>query len=338
MSPTGEQALADQLQDAPPPQSRKSGAGGGGGGGGGSRSGKGRSGGGGQSRDVQVSKALSKLLRHDAVKAGLELDEEGFAGVGEALQWPRLKSLKVTFADILTAVTDNSKQRFALKLNPRLAPSPSPDSTTPSDWLIRANQGHSITIDSSALLTPITLEADNIPPVVVHGTYYAFYPSIVASGGLKKMSRNHIHFSTGLPEDREGKVVSGMRNDAEVLIYVDVRKSLEEGGTSWWVSDNGVVLSEGDGEGVVGRGVWTRVEGRKREEVGVLWEEGREVAELPREFRDRKGPGGKGPNRGQGDGGKGTGKGRGRGKGKGEGYGEGEGEGKGEGRERGRGR
>ncbi|ELR06423.1 hypothetical protein GMDG_02139 [Pseudogymnoascus destructans 20631-21] len=306
MSPTGEQALADQLQDAPPPQSRKSGAGGGGGGGGGSRSGKGRSGGGGQSRDVQVSKALSKLLRHDAVKAGLELDEEGFAGVGEALQWPRLKSLKVTFADILTAVTDNSKQRFALKLNPRLAPSPSPDSTTPSDWLIRANQGHSITIDSSALLTPITLEADNIPPVVVHGTYYAFYPSIVASGGLKKMSRNHIHFSTGLPEDREGKVVSGMRNDAEVLIYVDVRKSLEEGGTSW-------------------------VEGRKREEVGVLWEEGREVAELPREFRDRKGPGGKGPNRGQGDGGKGTGKGRGRGKGKGEGYGEGEGRGKGKG-------
>jgi 2'-phosphotransferase len=79
MSSTGEQALADQLQDAPPPQSRKSG-----GGGGGSRGGKGRSGGG-QSRDVQVSKALSKLLRHDAVKAGLELDDEGFAGVGEVV-------------------------------------------------------------------------------------------------------------------------------------------------------------------------------------------------------------------------------------------------------------
>lgn len=80
MSPTGEQALADQLQDAPPPQSRKSG-----GDGGGSRGGKGRGGGGGQSRDVQVSKALSKLLRHDAVKAGLELDDEGFAGVGEVV-------------------------------------------------------------------------------------------------------------------------------------------------------------------------------------------------------------------------------------------------------------
>ncbi|KFX98824.1 hypothetical protein V490_02092, partial [Pseudogymnoascus sp. VKM F-3557] len=122
------------------------------------------------SRDVQVSKALSKLLRHDAVKAGLELDDEGFASVDQVLQWNRLKSLKVTFDDILTSVSDNSKQRFALKLNPRLTPAPAPTSTTPSDWLIRANQGHSIAIESSALLTPITLEADNIPPIVVHGT------------------------------------------------------------------------------------------------------------------------------------------------------------------------
>lgn len=230
------------------------------------------------------------------------------------LQWNRLKSLKVTFDDILTAVSDNSKQRFALKLNPRLSPAPEPTSTTPSDWLIRANQGHSIAIESSAHLTPITLEADNIPPVVVHGTYYAFYPAIVASGGLKKMTRNHIHFSTGLPEDKAGNVISGMRNDAELLIYVDVRKSLEEGKTEWWVSENGVVLSAGDGEGVVGTRFWKRVEGRKKE-VGVLWEEGKEVAELPVQFRDRKAPSGKGPRRGEG-GGQGRGKGRGKERGK----------------------
>lgn len=81
MSQTGEQAVAEQQQDAPQPQSCKSG---GGSRGEGARGGKGRSGGG-QSRDVQVSKALSKLLRHDAVKAGLELDDEGYAGVGEVV-------------------------------------------------------------------------------------------------------------------------------------------------------------------------------------------------------------------------------------------------------------
>lgn len=40
---------------------------------------------GGQNRDVQVSKALSKLLRHDAEKVGLRLDEEGFADVEEVV-------------------------------------------------------------------------------------------------------------------------------------------------------------------------------------------------------------------------------------------------------------
>lgn len=36
-------------------------------------------GGGGQGREVQVSKALSKLLRHQAANAGVQLDDEGYA-------------------------------------------------------------------------------------------------------------------------------------------------------------------------------------------------------------------------------------------------------------------
>jgi hypothetical protein len=46
------------------------------------RGGKGRGrggGGGGQGREVQVSKALSRLLRHQAANAGIQLDDEGFA-------------------------------------------------------------------------------------------------------------------------------------------------------------------------------------------------------------------------------------------------------------------
>jgi 2'-phosphotransferase len=50
---------------------------------GGRRKGGGRGGGGGggggQGREVQVSKALSKLLRHQAASAGIQLDDEGFA-------------------------------------------------------------------------------------------------------------------------------------------------------------------------------------------------------------------------------------------------------------------
>lgn len=208
------------------------------------------------------------------------------------MKWNRLKSLKVTFADIQTAVSDNQKQRFSMKANPALNPPPDPKSEDPSDWVIRANQGHSIAIDSASLLKPITIEAGNVPEIVVHGTYFAFYQAIVESGGLKKMGRNHIHMSTGLPEDKQG-VISGMRKDAEVLIYVDIQQSLKDGGLLWWLSDNGVVLTEGDENGVLSTKYFKKVVGRKLD-VGTLWEDGKEVAQLPESARKMRPPQGKG--------------------------------------------
>lgn len=111
------------------------------------------------------------------------------------------------------------------------------------------------------------------------------------------MSRTHIHFSTGLPESTKTGgtgVISGMRNDAELLIYVDIRKSLADGRTSWWVSENGVILTEGDSEtGVLGTKYWKKVVGRNEAECGVLWEDGVQVADLPAALRNRKPPFGK---------------------------------------------
>lgn len=289
------------------------------GGGGGNQNRNGSQGGSGrvENREVMVSKALSKLLRHAAEDVGLALDAEGFARVDQVMQWQRLKSLNVTFEDIYTAVTDNAKQRFSMKPNPALPAPPDPKSKEPSNWVIRANQGHSIAVDSAALLIPITLEAGNVPEIVVHGTYYAFYQAILESGGLKKMSRNHIHFSTGLPEENQG-VISGMRADAELLIYVDIQQSLEDGEVLWWISENGVVLTEGDGNGFLATKYWKKVIGRK-EEVGVLWENGEQVADLPQSMRKRKPPNGKGPHgkreneKSRGKGGNRGGKGRGTG-------------------------
>lgn len=45
-------------------------------------------------------------------------------------------------------------------------------------------------------------------------------------------------------------VISGMRASATVLVWVDVRRSLAAG-MRWWRSANGVVLTEGDHDGVV---------------------------------------------------------------------------------------
>ena len=105
------------------------------------------------------------------------------------------------------------------------------------------------------------------------------------------MSRRHVHFATGVPkaegkplEKIEGKgaeedgdaapgtVVSGMRLGASVLVWVDVGRSIEEGGLEWWRSANGVVLTEGDGRGFVGLEFVRRVE---RRGSGTIWEPGR---------------------------------------------------------------
>ncbi|KAL2130405.1 hypothetical protein VTI74DRAFT_6514 [Chaetomium olivicolor] len=252
----------------------------------GGRGGGGGSGGGRGGREVTLSKALSKLLRHQAQSAGVELDKEGYAPLDKVLSWGPLRSLAPTFSEILAAVHNSDKQRFALKPNPSTNPSLNASSTDPSHWLIRANQGHSIKLDSEHLLKPLSPESPTpegalpIPPFVIHGTYFAFWPSIVSSGGLKPMGRNHVHFSTGLPEDTEAGVISGMRRDAEVLVYVDVERSMREGGIKWWMSDNGVVLTEGGEDGLVPCIYFKEVVGRKQG-VGVLWRDGEWVSDLP---------------------------------------------------------
>ena len=133
------------------------------------------------------------------------------------------------------------------------------------------------------------------------------------------MSRNHIHFATKEPDrmpslgtpkadeikpeqDGADKVMSGMRAGATVMIWVDVRKSLE-GGVKWWRSENNVLLTDGlegmvkgeDGMERKGRVLgfeWIRwVEKRNRQEL--LWKaEGVDVEKERSENAFRKVMGG----------------------------------------------
>ncbi|OJD17800.1 hypothetical protein AJ78_02153 [Emergomyces pasteurianus Ep9510] len=305
------------------------------------------------SREVAVSKALSYILRHAAEREGVKIDSHGYANVADVLAWRKLKSLKVTLPEILNAVSTSDKQRFGLLYNPphqTTSSSPPPPSTDssgqdisatastqttaqalaandpePTHYLIRATQGHSIkTVEAASLLQKLSLSAESsddasnppLPDTVVHGTYHAAWPSILAYGGLRCMSRNHIHFATGpalssvLPKGRGGPVavmppargaggvISGMRADAQILIYIDLKRALEAG-VPFWRSENGVILSEGVDLGVSGvSGVEGEgeVSGRKgvgmeffdvvverTNGLGVLWdrEQGGLVQETP---------------------------------------------------------
>lgn len=87
----------------------------------------------------------------------------------------------------------------------------------------------------------------------------------VPSSSIKTPNFN----SANTPEET---VISGMRASANILIWVDVKRSAVEGGLQWWRSANGVVLTEGEGEGVVGLEWVRRVERRGSGEV--VWKNG----------------------------------------------------------------
>lgn len=243
-----------------------------------------------QPRSVQISKALSWLLRHGATKERVPISSSGYVNLSDVLNWHKLRAMRASFDEVLECIQSNEKQRFGLRWNiadeiadPKegtdlkvaeakgetphqlaLAHIEASESPDPADYSIRAVQGHSLkSVDAMSLLRPVTLE--DAPETCVHGTFFASWPVILETGGLKAMTRNHVHFATGpvvqdvLPNEEapsaqsfalkeameKSQVVSGMRGDAQVLIYVDIKRSMEEGKMEWWRSDNGVILTEG---------------------------------------------------------------------------------------------
>ncbi|MBN3304695.1 TRPT1 phosphotransferase, partial [Amia calva] len=182
--------------------------------------------------DVRLSKALSFALRHGASQMGLDMRADGFVLVEDLLSHPQFRSYSLD--DVQRVVATNDKQRF--KLHPH-----------PEDGRlqIRANQGHSVQV-AGLELTPVT-PGPGAPPSAVHGTFLRHWASIRARG-LSRMARTHIHLAPGLP-GKEG-VISGMRRDCELAIFIDVQKALGDGISFFW-SENGVLLTPGDSEGIL---------------------------------------------------------------------------------------
>ena len=176
----------------------------------------------------RTSRRLAALLRHGAVEAGLHVRADGYAALDEVLALPAMRG--VTAADVEAVVASSDKQRFQLRTDDRGV-----------TW-IKANQGHSLAHVTELELTPIEVDAVDMPAVVVHGTSRAGWDAIVATGGLHRMGRRHVHFAAGLPGT--AGVISGMRSSSAVYVYLDVPAALTAG-LRLFRSPNGVILTEG---------------------------------------------------------------------------------------------
>lgn len=179
-------------------------------------------------RDISISKSLSYLLRHGAEKEKLSIDPQGWVELGEVLRHNRLKSLKTTPDDISRVVAENEKQRFRLK-------------TDAGTSYICANQGHTL---KNVVPELVLLDETSMPTEVFHGTYQKKLEPIKATG-LSRMSRNHIHLTSNAPWSK-----LGIRASCDTLIYIDTDKCMKDG-FKFWRSTNGVILCEGNADGVI---------------------------------------------------------------------------------------
>lgn len=182
-------------------------------------------------RDVMLSKKLSWLLRHGASKEGIPMRADGYINVEELLQHPNYR--RDFNMDILHhIVVSDPKQRYTMRRNP-----------DKGYFEIRANQGHSLDLVQADEFLTLIIEPSEVQ-LAVHGTYYRHWASIKAEG-LKRLTRNHIHFATS---DARSDTVSGFRADCQILIYLNVKKILEETTMKLYRSDNNVILCSGLGD------------------------------------------------------------------------------------------
>ncbi|ORX43234.1 phosphotransferase KptA/Tpt1 [Piromyces finnis] len=193
---------------------------------------------------VTTSINLSKVLRHTAIKLGLSIDDEGYVKVDDILKLKRFRNL--TIEDIQKIVNTNDKKRYTLKNEDGV-------------WFIKANQGHSIKLKNP------NLKKVNDPseiPVVIHGTVMEHLQSIL-NNGLSTRGRTHIHFASGLFGDKN--VISGMRYNYEVAIYIDSKKAMDDG-MEFFLSENGVILSSGFNN-IINKKYFQKIVKRNGEEI-----------------------------------------------------------------------
>ncbi len=166
--------------------------------------------------DIKLSKFLSLVLRHEPEKAGLTLDEAGWADVDELLAGCNRRGKDLSRSRLERIVADCEKQRFAF----------SPDRTR-----IRASQGHSVEVD-------LQYEPRTPPETLYHGTATRFLDSI-RQQGLLKMERHHVHLSA----ETTMTMKVGARHGRPVLLTIRAGE-MAAAGHVFYVSANHVWLVE----------------------------------------------------------------------------------------------
>ena len=168
-----------------------------------------------QKSKESTSKLIALVLRHKPEEIGITLDEHGWANVSELIAGiARTQPFDMTTLEEI--VSTDEKQRYSFN-----------DDKT----LIRANQGHSISVD-------VELEEKRPPELLYHGTGEKYTASIDAQGLIPK-SRLYVHLSP----DYDTAVKVGSRHGKPV-VYTVAAGEMKKNGYVFYQSVNGVWLTK----------------------------------------------------------------------------------------------
>jgi putative RNA 2'-phosphotransferase len=143
------------------------------------------------------------------------MDDNGWVDIDELINNAnKYSNMQFAKSIIIEIVKINDKQRFIIDTEKNK---------------IRANQGHSISID-------LALEPQTPPDELYHGTTTRFFESIIENG-IKPMSRQYVHLS------RTIKIAEavGKRHGKPVILKIDA-KAMYDNGYKFYISENKVWL------------------------------------------------------------------------------------------------
>ncbi len=169
-------------------------------------------------RHTELSRALSRVLRHAPEEYGLTLDADGWVACDDLIAAFKARHAKwstLELDDLAHVVENGSKKRHEIK-----------------DGYIRAMYGHSV--ETTVALTPTAP-----PPVLYHGTSpKALTP--IRTQGLQPMGRQRVHLSL----TRDIAIEVGRRKaKTPVILEVDAAAA-SAGGVVFYLGNDDIWLAD----------------------------------------------------------------------------------------------
>ena len=188
--------------------------------------------------DVDLSKAVTKLLRHCAKWHGVQVQPDGYANANRIVEVEAFRRRSVT-EERIKACVHADKKRLAYRYS------------TQGNLMVKSIQGHSIRgLNDREMHT--LMEADTTARYAYHMTFPQYAESIrdngLIAGGLKNGKRTHIHL---VYEDYlQGTKIHGVRQGATVRVQVDLHAAMAAH-IEFFYSENHVILTRGNADGCV---------------------------------------------------------------------------------------